>query len=185
MRITAIEEYGLRCLVQLARKGEQRQMSIAEIARQEGISIPYASKLLAILRKAKLVVSARGRGGGFSISRPPSQITLFDVLVSLGGPLLESDHCQKYTGQMTECVHIENCSVLDIFGGLAGYIEQFLVETTLDELITKDRIKLIRHKAGIDALQLNYKQSDTDGSQYAGGNPVGRQINQTSRGRNV
>ena len=185
MRITAIEEYGLRCLVQLARKGEQCQMSISEIARQEVISIPYASKLLAILRKAKLVVSARGRGGGFSLARPPSQITLFDVLVSLGGPLLESDHCQKYTGQMAECVHVENCSVLDIFGGLAGYIEQFLVETTLDELITKDRLNLIRNKAGVDAMSLKNTRSSADVSQFAGGHPVGQQINQTSRERNV
>jgi Rrf2 family iron-sulfur cluster assembly transcriptional regulator len=55
MRISAVEEYGLRCLVALARKGPDSQLSISEIAELEGLSVPYASKLLAILRRAGLV----------------------------------------------------------------------------------------------------------------------------------
>src|SRR3972149_2273356 len=129
MRITSVEEYGLRCLLNLARKGPRVQLSIAEIAEMEGLSIPYASKLLSIMRKAELVVAARGRGGGFSIARPAEQITLYDVLTALGGPLIDPRHCDKYTGQLASCVHIDDCSVHEVFGSLAGYLKDYLSGT--------------------------------------------------------
>jgi len=59
MRITAVEEYGLRCLLALARQGQGKQLSIPEIAEMEGLSVPYVSKLLAILRRAGLVTAER------------------------------------------------------------------------------------------------------------------------------
>ncbi len=51
MQLLATEEYGLRCLLTLARRGPGQQLSVAEIAEMEGLSIPYASKLLSILLK--------------------------------------------------------------------------------------------------------------------------------------
>ena len=97
MRITAVEEYGLRCLLALAKEGTAGQLSISEIAEKEGLSVPYASKLLGILRKSGLVVAARGRSGGFSIAREPEKITMYEVLTALGGPLIDTNHCQKYS----------------------------------------------------------------------------------------
>ena len=135
MRITAVEEYGLRCLLNLARKGPKEQLSISEIAEIEGLSIPYASKLLSILRRAGLVVAARGRGGGFSVARSSEKISLYDVLTSLGGPLIDPNHCTRFTGQLDECVHIANCSVHELLGGLAGYLQEFLSETTLKDIL--------------------------------------------------
>ena len=136
MRITAVEEYGLRCLLTLAGKGTSGQMSISEIAEKEGLSIPYASKLLGILRRAGLVVAARGRSGGFSIARDPKEIALYDILTALGGPLIDPNHCQKYSGQLNECVHISNCSVHDILGGLAGFVQDFLSKTSLHDILS-------------------------------------------------
>jgi Rrf2 family protein len=135
MRITAVEEYGLRCLLALAKEGTSNQLSISEIAAKEGLSVPYASKLLGILRKSGLVVAARGRSGGFSIARDPEKITMYEVLTSLGGPLIDPNHCQKYSGQHDECVHINNCSIHDVLGGLAGLVQDFLSRTTLRDVI--------------------------------------------------
>lgn len=148
MRISAIEEYGLRCLLALAKTGQEGQLSISEIAHQEGISIPYASKLLSILRRAGLARAERGRGGGFTISRDPEQISLYEVLTSLGGPLIDPKHCQKYTGQREQCVHIGECSVHDVLGGLAGYIQEFLGATSLQELIVGHSPAAIRQVDG-------------------------------------
>ncbi len=138
MRITATEEYGLRCLLVLGRGGPKAQHSIAEIAEAEGISIPYASKLLAMLRKAGLVTAVRGRKGGFSVAREADQINLLEVITALGGPLIDPDHCSKRTGQLDVCVHGEHCSVHDILGGLAGTVGQFLKATTLQNVIDGD-----------------------------------------------
>lgn len=137
MRISAIEEYGLRCLLVLAREGREARLSIGQIAELEGLSTAYASKLLSILRKAGLVVAERGRSGGFSIARDPKDINIYEIITSLGGPIIDPDHCEKFTGQMPACVHLDNCSVHEILGGLAGYIQLFLSSTTLADLINK------------------------------------------------
>jgi Rrf2 family protein len=138
MRISAVEEYGLRCLLALARKGQQSQLSISEIAEMEGLSVPYASKLLAILRRAGLVTAERGRGGGFSIAVDPSRINLYEVLTALGGPMIDPKHCSRFTGQKDQCVHNEKCSIHDVLGGLAGYVQTFLSRTTLQDLTGAD-----------------------------------------------
>ncbi|MFQ6009342.1 MAG: RrF2 family transcriptional regulator [Candidatus Zixiibacteriota bacterium] len=140
MRISAIEEYGLRCLVALARKGPNGQLSIPETAEMEGISVPYASKLLSILRRAGLVTAVRGRGGGFCIVRDPREINLLQVITALGGPLLAPDHCTRYTGQLDRCVHVGSCSVQDVLHGLAGYLGDILASTTLQDLIDSRNI---------------------------------------------
>jgi Rrf2 family protein len=134
MRITAVEEYGLRCLLALARRGPGKQLTIPEIAEMEGMSVPYVSKLLSILRRVGLVTAERGRTGGFSIARPLDQISLYEVMVALGGPLIDPAHCQKHSGQLEQCIHIKSCSVQDVLGGLAGYIQEFLTGTSLQDL---------------------------------------------------
>ena len=144
MRISAVEEYGLRCLMALARVGTEGQLSISEIAEAEGLSVPYASKLLAILRRAGLVTAERGRGGGFSIARDPAQITLYDVMTALGGPLIDPQHCQKYSGHAKECVHLGKCSISDVLGGVAGYVQSFLGQTSMADLLTSEKAKELR-----------------------------------------
>src|SRR5436190_22287706 len=99
MKITAQEEYGLRCLLQLARVGEGHSLSITEIATAEGMSAPYVAKLLAVLRQEGFIDSARGRSGGYRLASSPAEIRLGNVLEVLGEPLFdEVEHCQRYAG---------------------------------------------------------------------------------------
>ena len=144
MRISAVEEYGLRCLLTLARSGVDGQLSIADIAEREGLSVPYASKLLALLRKEGLVTAERGRGGGFSIAAEPADVSIYQVITALGGPLIDPHHCTKFSGQQEECVHIANCTVHDVLGGLAGYIQEFLSQTSLADLINQDKVDYLK-----------------------------------------
>ncbi len=140
MRISSIEEYGLRCLLALARKGEDSQLTIPEIARLEGLSASYVSKLLSILRKSGLISSVRGRTGGFRISQPAEQINLLKVLTALGGPLIDPDHCAKFSGQRQTCIHVSNCSVHHVLAGLAGYVGNFLSHTTLQSILDNEQM---------------------------------------------
>lgn len=125
-------------MLAIARTGPNGQLSISEIAASEGLSVPYASKLMSVLRKAGLVTAVRGRGGGFGISRALEEITLLDVLTALGGPLIDPDHCTKFTGQRDECVHVESCSVHGVLDSLASLIATTLGQTTLASMIKQD-----------------------------------------------
>ena len=174
MRITALEKYGLRCLLALAKAGPEKQLSISEIAEKEGLSIPYTSKLLSILRKAQLVKAVRGRKGGFCISRSPESINLLEIITALGGPLIEPEHCSKFSGQMETCVHFEKCSVIYIFNGLAGYIGDYLNKTTLDDILNGsilEKVKRIKSKVHISdkdsfneliSFNNNFRENDSE-----------------------
>ncbi len=135
MRISSLEEYGLRCLLAIGEQKPPGQMSIPEIAEQEGLSIPYTSKLMSILRRAGLVKAVRGRSGGFTLTRAPKDITLLDILTSLGGPLLDPDHCTKYSGQLDECVHMSDCNVHSVLGSLASFVGGMLARTSLQDML--------------------------------------------------
>jgi len=151
MRISAVEKYGLRCLIALARKGSNRQLSISEIAQLEGLSIPYTSKLLSILRRAGLVTAVRGRGGGFRLKQHPRKVNLLEAITSLGGPLFAPDHCTQYTGQMDRCVHMGNCSMYVVLHNLTRHLSELLSSTSLQDLI--DTKKLISGGDTVSRLQ--------------------------------
>src|SRR2546425_11812681 len=75
MRFTAQEEYGLRCLLQIARE-PAGSLTIPEIAEREALTSAYVAKLMSVLRKAGLVKSTRGQKGGYRLACPPDQMNL-------------------------------------------------------------------------------------------------------------
>src|SRR5947207_15253989 len=103
MKVSAQEEYGLRCLVLLARLREGESLTLGQIARSEGISVANAGKLMWIMNKAGLVQSTRGTKGGYSLARPAAEIRLNEVIRVLDHDTVQN-HCQSYTGGMETCV---------------------------------------------------------------------------------
>ena len=119
MKITAQEEYGLRCLLQLAKNaGAARPLTVREVAANEGISTAYAEKLLYQLSKAGLAQSVRGIRGGFRLKRRPEDVTVGDVVRALGSFLTHAAICQRFTGEETQCVHNKNCGLRPVWSTL-------------------------------------------------------------------
>ena len=145
MKISAQEEYGLRCLLQLARSERDEVVSVKEIASKEGLSQAYVEKLLRLLSKSGLVHSVRGVKGGYVLNRPPTQIMLGEVVRALG-EVLSTDHiCQQFTGLEAQCVHFTDCGIRSVWSGLTSYIQNFMDKTTLaslleDEYTVADRL---------------------------------------------
>ena len=134
MKITALEEYGLRCLVQLARKEGCEPLSAREIAEAEGLSVEYVTQLLVRLRQAGLVRSVRGSRGGFLLTRAPADLTMGDVTRALGEPLLDR-LCASYTGSRSTCIHEgAGCGILDFWSDIAGRVHGVLDGYTLKDL---------------------------------------------------
>ena len=135
MKISAQEEYGLRCLVQLARSPNGQVVTVREIASKEALTPAYVEKLLRLLARAGLVHSLRGLKGGYVLNRAPSQVTLGEVLRALGQMPTTNHICTQFTGTQEECIHFSNCGIRSAWSGLTTYIHSFLDHTTLSSLL--------------------------------------------------
>jgi Rrf2 family protein len=139
MKISAHEEYGLRCLVQLARaEVDAESLTLSQIANREGLSVANAGKLMWILVKAGLVQSTRGASGGYTLARPASEIRLSEVIRILDEDTVDR-FCQTHAGVLDVCVHTTDCGIRPVIVGLHEIVQQALSEITLAELIGSEQ----------------------------------------------
>lgn len=141
MKITAQEEYGLRCLLRLARSGGGHSLTIPEVAAAEGLSVPYAAKLLSVLRQGGLIESVRGRAGGYRLAASPVDVHLGAVLMVLGEPLFDDPgYCQRHAGTETNgsCVHQGGCTLRALWQTLEHWMRHTLDQITLADLLQND-----------------------------------------------
>ena len=134
MRFTSQEEYGLRCLVQMARE-PARLWTIGDIAEREGLTRAYVAKLLAALGRAGLISATRGRAGGYRLARAPGEIDLAAALDALDARLYEEDFCQRFPGTQKVCVHDTDCAIRGLWRALDGAVHATLARTRLTDLI--------------------------------------------------
>ena len=134
MKISAQEEYGLRCLVQLANLSEGESLTLPQIAEREGISAANAGKLMWLLNKAGFVHATRGTKGGYSLARPASEIHLNEVIKVLDADVVNK-HCESYTGVLEKCVHKGDCGIRPVIVGLHEIVENALSQITLAQLV--------------------------------------------------
>jgi len=146
MKVSAQEEYGLRCLLQLAPLGEGQYLTLTQIAEREGISVANAGKLLWILNKAGLVSSIRGTKGGYRLARPATEIHLDEIIKVLDEDVLAS-HCKSYTGVLDTCVHTGNCGIRPVIVGLHDIVQKAMAGITLAQLLgTESNVETTLHQ---------------------------------------
>jgi Rrf2 family protein len=133
MKFSAQEEYGLRCLLQIARAEES--MTIPEISKVEALSATHVAKLLMILRKEGFIVSTRGQAGGYLLARKPEEIVVGDVLEALGGKLYDGDFCVRHSGQLSVCTHAVDCSVRSLWQLVQQAVDNVVNRLTLADLL--------------------------------------------------
>jgi Rrf2 family protein len=138
MKLTAQEEYGLRCLIQVARGAggpDGTPVSIRTIAESEGLSIEYTGKLLRVLRQADLLVSTRGVSGGYTLVADPSEITVWRAMKVLDSPFYNEAFCDSHSGNLASCVHSSACSIRVLWQWVGTALEAALERVTLADLI--------------------------------------------------
>jgi len=139
MKLSAHEEYGFRCLLQIGKSGEGGSLTIPEISEAEGISPSYTAKLLRMLRRGGFVTSARGKAGGYSLARPASRVIVGEVLAALGGKMFEADFCEIHAGHAQVCAHTVDCSIRTLWQRVQIALDQVLGQTTLQDLLRDER----------------------------------------------
>ncbi|MCO8144288.1 Rrf2 family transcriptional regulator [Rhodovulum tesquicola] len=136
MKLSTKGRYAMVALVDLALTPEGGLVSLAEISKRQDISLPYLEQLFVKLRRAGLVESVRGPGGGYRLARPPSEIRVVDVLAAVDETVsamhkgagasgaLSGSRAQSLTNRLWE--------------GLSAHVYVFLHQTRLSDITAND-----------------------------------------------
>jgi Rrf2 family iron-sulfur cluster assembly transcriptional regulator len=135
MRITTRGRYALRASLALAKIGKDgAPVSINSLSEQEQISSVFLEQIFFKLRKAGIVSSVRGPGGGFYFAQPLNQLTIKKILDAAGEDLNFSS-CDKHTG---DCSRIGMCLTHAVWAEMTDLINNFFSNITLAAILEKD-----------------------------------------------
>ena len=122
MKLSTRSRYGTRLMIDLAEHGLEKFVQLKDVARRQGISLKYLEQIVIPLKKANYLLSARGAGGGYKLSKPPEEITVGEIVALLDGGkslaqcALEPEVCDRARSCSTRNLWIEAAEVL--FGKL-------------------------------------------------------------------
>lgn len=137
MRISAKELYGLRAMSEFARHFGQGPLSLARVAKRQGISQPYLEQIAIDLRRAGLLASKRGAHGGYYLARAPEATTAGDVIRALEGNILPVQCVAEQ--KCVPCSLEERCSTRGIWEQVRDRLVETLDAITLADLSYMDQ----------------------------------------------
>ena len=134
LKISAKARYGLRILMDIAlHEGDPAPRTTAAIADSQQLSLKFISRLVIPLRQAGMIRSIRGISGGFRLARPPSDITLLDIVETLQGPVEILD-C---LGGAAPCARAQGCVSRSVWGDVNTAFTNALAAMTLEKVIVR------------------------------------------------
>lgn len=138
MRMTTKGRYALRAVIALAKASDGvAPVSIRTLSEAEEISPEFLEQLFFKLRKAGLITSVRGPGGGFLFARPLADITLRDI-IEASGEGVELAACA--TGKPDACGRSCTCIAGDIWREMADHLNTFLVGMTMQDMVNRVKV---------------------------------------------
>lgn len=136
MKFSTTEEYGIRCLIRIAKFHEiGKTLTIPEISKAEGITQHNTAKILRALRLGGFLESERGQTGGYSLTRKPEEIKIKEILNTLGGRLFDSSFCESHSGMSDICTHNIDCSVRSLWKVIQDAVDTVVKDISLKDLI--------------------------------------------------
>ena len=144
MKLSTKGRYGLRALIDLALHSENEAVSISSIAARQNISDSYLEQLVGKLKKAGLVKSLRGAGGGYMLAVPATEISVGDVLRALEGDL-EAVACTA-NQESGGCKVSDLCVTRSVWQRINDSITQAVDTIMLDQLVEESRRTQEMHK---------------------------------------
>ena len=132
MKLSTKGRYGIKAMVDIALEYGKGRLSVSQLAEKQGISDAYLEQIIAALKKAGLVDAARGATGGYSLTRPPEDIYVGQVLRALEGSTAILD-CVG-VDDSAECSNACRCSARPLWIKLQQKIDEVLNTTTIKEM---------------------------------------------------
>ena len=136
MRLTTKGRFAVTAMIDLALRQNNGPVTLAAISQRQQISLSYLEQLFGKLRRHELVESTRGPGGGYTLGRKASEITVADIIVSVDEPI-DATQC----GGRENCLDDRRCMTHELWAGLNAHIFSFLRSVTLAELVRQQQRK--------------------------------------------
>jgi Rrf2 family protein len=131
MKLSTRSRYGTRTMLEFARNWGKGPLSLTEAATAQKISLKYLEHIVAALKSAGLLTAARGRRGGYELTRAPEKIRLDEVVEALEGGL----NPVECLGPDPECPRIATCPARRLWADVKNAMTSVLAERTLRDLL--------------------------------------------------
>ena len=136
MKLTTKGRYAVTAMLDLALHFEKGAVTLADIARRQGISLSYLEQLFAKLRRNGLVDSIRGPGGGYNLAMEPAKISVADIVLAINENI-DARRC----GGDRNCHGDEECLTHQLWDDLSTRIHDFLASISLADLVNRPRVQ--------------------------------------------
>lgn len=123
--------YAVMAMVDLAKYGSADSLPLSAVARRQALPMAYLEQIFAQLRKADLVVSARGRAGGYRLARPATEISIADVMRAVE----EATQMTRCSTTEVGCLGEKRCLTHGLWNALGTHIEDFLAGVSLHDVV--------------------------------------------------
>lgn len=140
LRISSRGRYGVKAVFELARRYGSGPVSLALVARAQGVSEPYLEQLMPALKRAGLVEAVRGALGGYELAKTPDDISVGDVVRALEGPIMLTT-CTSDDPQ--ECAELVRCIGPDVWSRVQEALVATMDAMTFGQLLLRQRFLAI------------------------------------------
>ena len=130
MRLTTKGRFAVTAMIDVAMYGGKGPVTLAAVSERQRISLSYLEQLFGKLRRAKLVSSVRGPGGGYNLAQPTQSITVADIVTAVDEPL-DATQC----GGKENCHDDKRCMTHDLWATLNEKMHDYLSSVSLADLV--------------------------------------------------
>jgi len=141
VRLTTKGRYAVTAMLDVAFHSQKRPVTLTDIATRQTISLSYLEQLFSRLRRAGIVKGVRGPGGGYKLSRKPSEINIADIIAAVDDQL-DSTKC----GGEANCQKNQSCLTHDLWMGLSEQIRDYLKGITLGDLLERHQVQEVARR---------------------------------------
>lgn len=143
MRLTTKGRFAVTAMIDLALRQQNGPVTLAGISQRQKISLSYLEQLFGKLRRHALVQSTRGPGGGYTLARPMSDVSVADIIYAVDEPL-DATQC----GGKENCDNDQRCMTHDLWASLNRVMVDYLDSVNLQDLVEKQRSRMAQQGSG-------------------------------------
>lgn len=133
MRLSTKGRYAVTAVIDLASHSRGAPIALADIAERQEISLSYLEQLFARLRRAGVVRSVRGPGGGYLLAHPPEAIRVDDIITAVDEPIVTTRCTGNHLGGCRQ--NQARCLTHDLWQGLGNQIQRYLHSLTVADVV--------------------------------------------------